>query len=65
MQTYEEIKKERDDLKYEVLQLRTENNDMATAVTKTLKLIYEEYNYGTLPMEHHEKIYNALNDADL
>lgn len=47
------------------MQLRTENNDMATAVTKTLKVLYEEYNYGTLPMEHHEKIYNALNEADL
>ena len=65
MQTYEEIKKERDNLKYEVLQLRTENNNMATAVTKTLKVLYEEYYYGTLPMEHHEKIYNALNEADL
>lgn len=41
VQTYEEIKKERDDLKYEVMQLRTENNDMATAVTKTLKVLYE------------------------
>lgn len=65
MQTYEEIKKERDDLRYEVMQLRTENNDMATAVTKTLKVLYEEYNYGTLSMEHHEKIYNVLKVADL
>lgn len=65
MQTYEEIKKERDDLKYEVMQLRTENNDITTAVTKTLKVLYEEYNYGTLSMEHHEKIYNVLKDADL
>ena len=64
-ESYDELKKERDDLKYEVMQLRTENNDMATAVTKTLKLVYEEYHYGDLPMHHHEKIYTVLKDADL
>lgn len=65
MQTYEEIKKERDNLKYEVMQLRTENNDITTAVTKTLKVLYEEYQYGTLPMKHYDAIYNVLKDAEL
>ena len=65
METYEEIKKERDDLKYEVMQLRTENNDITTAVTKTLKVLYEEYNYGTLGIDHYHAIYNVLKDADL
>lgn len=64
-ESYEELLKERDDLKYEVMQLRTENNDMTTAVTKTLKILYEEYNYGGLPMEYYYTIYNALNEADL
>lgn len=65
METYEEIKKERDNLKYEVMQLRTENNDITTAVTKTLKVLYEEYQYGTLPMKHYDAIYNVLKDAEL
>lgn len=65
MQTYEEIKKERDDLKYEVMQLRTENNDITAAVTKTLKVLYEEYQYGTLRIEHYDALYNVLKDAEL
>lgn len=64
-ESYDELKKERDDLKYEVMQLRTENNDMTTAVTKTLKVLYEEYQYGTLPMKHYDAIYNVLKDAEL
>ena len=64
-ESYEELLKERDDLKYEVMQLRTENNDMTTAVTKTMKILYDEYYYGDLPMHNHYKIYNALKDADL
>ena len=64
-ESYEELLKERDDLKYEVMQLRTENNDMTTAVTKTMKILYDEYYYGDLPMHNHDKIYNALKDADL
>ena len=63
--SYDQLLKERDDLKYEVMQLRTENNDMTTAVTKTLKILHEEYNYGGLPMEYYYTIYNALNEADL
>ena len=54
-----------DDLKYEVMQLRTENNDITTAVTKTMKILSDEYYYGDLPMHNHDKIYNALKDADL
>ena len=53
------------DLKYDNMQLKTENNDMTAAVSKTLKILYEEYHYGTLPMEHYDKIYNSLKDADL
>ena len=64
-ESYEKLLKERDDLKYEVMQLRTENNDMTTAVTKTMKILYDEYYYGDLPMHNHDKIYNALKDADL
>lgn len=64
-ESYEQLLKERDDLKYEVMQLRTENNDMTTAVTKTLKILYEEYHYGTLRMDHYDTIYNALKDAEL
>ena len=61
----EELLKERDDLKYENMELRTENNNMTTAVTKTMKILYDEYYYGDLPMHNHDKIYNALKDADL
>ena len=53
------------DLKYENMELRTENNNMTTAVTKTMKILYDEYYYGDLPMHNHDKIYNALKDADL
>ena len=63
--SYEELLKERDDLKYENMELRTENNNMTTAVTKTMKILYDEYYYGDLPMHIHDKIYNSLKDADL
>ena len=53
------------DLKYENMELRTENNNMTTAVTKTMKILYNEYYYGDLQMHNHDKIYNALKDADL
>jgi len=54
-----------DDLKYENMELRTENNNMTTAVTKTMKILYDEYYYGDLPMHNHDKIYNALKDAEI
>ena len=64
-ESYEELLKERDDLKYENMELRTENNNMTTAVTKTMKILYNEYYYGDLQMHNHDKIYNALKEADL
>ena len=64
-ESYEVLDKLCRDLKYENMQLKTENNDMTAAVSKTLKILYEEYHYGTLPMEHYDKIYNSLKDADL
>lgn len=64
-ESYEELLKERDDLKYENMELRTENNNMTTAVTKTMKILHDEYYYGALPMKYYDEIYNSLKDADL